>query len=433
MAPARAARRPTSLIRYGSAVMRRVMLTGTAGALLLAGLVVPAPGARGVAFSLSLGDSTLTEVRTSRAVAEGVHHISIVRGSTPAAASQIGTTTKGPWRINVLSIDPKTAAGRIEATYGTDLARTASTSYLVQFARAAAGVNASFFTFAKNPLYPGDPVGLGLYGGKLLSEPEATSTEVDFVINAKTKKALIGRLTWAGSMRHRDTGTRLALEHLNHPPVVPSRCARLSDQTRCTARGDVVHFSAQFGASTPAGYGIEVVLDGSGCPVKISNRRGTSLAVGQTSLQATGKQTRDLLKITKSGCLSRSVKLYDEAKKSITLGPDLYGVAGRYRLTKNGKVVVPRRTNSFFARNPRTIVGTTADGHVLFVTIDGRQPTSVGTTLRETAAVAQSLGMTDAVNLDGGGSTTMAVAGRVVNKPSGGNERSVGDALIYLN
>ena len=108
-------------------------------------------------------------------------------------------------------------------------------------------------------------------------------------------------------------------------------------------------------------------------------------------------------------------------------------MAGRYRLTKNGEVVVPRRTNSFFARNPRTIVGTTADGHVLFVTIDGRQPTSVGTTLRETAAVAQSLGMTDAVNLDGGGSTTMAVAGRVVNKPSGGNERSVGDALIYLN
>ena len=193
------------------------MLTGTAGALLLAGLVVPAPGARGVAFSLPLGDSTLTEVRTSRAVAEGVHHISIVRGSTPAAASRIGTTAKGPWRINVLSIDPKTAAGRIEATYGTDLARTASTSYLVQFARAAAGVNASFFTFGKNPLYPGDPVGLGLYGGKLLSEPEATSTEVDFVINAKTKKALIGRLTWAGSMRHRDTGTRLALEHLNHP------------------------------------------------------------------------------------------------------------------------------------------------------------------------------------------------------------------------
>ena len=424
MAPARPSTRSTP---------RRVILTGTAGALLLAGLVVPTTSARGVSFSLSLGETALAEVRTSRAVAEGVQHVSIVRGKAPASPSQIGTTSKGPWRINVLSIDPKTAGGRIEATYGIDLARTASTSYLVQFANAVAGVNASFFTFSKNPLYPGDPVGLGLYGGKLLSEPAATSTEVDFVINAKTKQALIGRLTWAGSMRNRSTDARLALEYLNHPPVVPPRCAKLSDQTRCTSTGDVVHFSPQFGAATPAGYGIEVVLDRSGCPVKIRTKRGTSLVDGQTSLQATGKQTRDLLKLTKSGCLSQSVKLYDEGKKSIKLGPDLYGVAGRYRLIKDGKIVVPSGTSSFFARNPRTIAGTTADGQVLFVTVDGRQTTSVGTTLRETAAVAHSLGMTDAVNLDGGGSTTMAVAGQVVSKPSGATERSVGDVLIYLD
>lgn len=422
---------PVRALRFSS--MRRVILTGTAGALLVAGLVVPPPRANSVGFSLLLGDSTLAEVRTSRTVARGVQHISIARGSTPALASRMGTTSKGPWRINVLSIDPKTATGRIEATYGIDLARTASTSYLVQYARAVAGVNASFFTFTKNPLYPGDPVGLGLYGGRLLSEPGATRTEVDFVINAKTKKALIGRLTWAGSMRNRRSNARLPLEYLNHPPVVPTRCARMSDQTRCSTKGDVVHFSAQFGRSTPAGYGVEVVLDRSGCPVAIKNRRGTSLLTGQTSLQATGEQTRDLLKITESGCLSQRVKLYDEAKKSITLGPDLYGVSGRYRLLKDGKIVTPSRTGSFFARNPRTIVGTTADGHVLFVTIDGRQTTSVGTTLRETAGVAQSLGMTDAVNLDGGGSTTMAVGGHVVNNPPGGAERSVGDALIYLN
>ena len=424
MAPAPSFRRSTP---------RRVILTGTAGALLLAGLVVPTTPARGVNFSLPLGATTLTEVRTTRTVAEGVQLTSIVRGSTPASPSQINSTINGPWRINVLSIDPRVAGGRIEATYGLDLARTASTSYLVQFANAVGGVNASFFTFSKNQLYPGDPVGLGLYGGKLLSEPAATSTEVDFVINAKTKKSLIGRLSWAGSMRNRSTDARLSLEYLNHPPVVPSRCAKLSDQTGCTSSGDVVHFSPQFGVSTPAGYGVEVVLDRSGCPVKIGKKRGTSLVAGQTSLQATGKQTRELLKITKSGCLGQSIKLYDEAKKSITLDPDLYGVAGRYRLTKGGKVVVPGSTGSFFARNPRTIVGTTADGQVLFVTIDGRQTTSVGTTLRETAAVAQSLGMTDAVNLDGGGSTTMAVAGQVVNQPSGGSERSVGDALIYLD
>jgi exopolysaccharide biosynthesis protein len=51
----------------------------------------------------------------------------------------------------------------------------------------------------------------------------------------------------------------------------------------------------------------------------------------------------------------------------------------------------------------------------------------------ETAAVAHALGMDDAVNLDGGGSTAMSVDGALVNQPSGTSERPVGDALIYVD
>jgi hypothetical protein len=92
-------------------------------------------------------------------------------------------------------------------------------------------------------------------------------------------------------------------------------------------------------------------------------------------------------------------------------------------------------------RHPRTLVAVAARGRRLFlVTIDGRQPGySVGTTLRETARLALQLGATEAINLDGGGSTTMAVArtdsaGRsrydVVNRPSDATgERPVGNAL----
>ncbi|GAA4565608.1 hypothetical protein GCM10023176_14100 [Micromonospora coerulea] len=56
-------------------------------------------------------------------------------------------------------------------------------------------------------------------------------------------------------------------------------------------------------------------------------------------------------------------------------------------------------SGSFFARNPRTIAGTTQDGKIVLATIDGRQTTSVGTAMDETAAVAQALGMHNAVNL----------------------------------
>jgi exopolysaccharide biosynthesis protein len=66
--------------------------------------------------------------------------------------------------------------------------------------------------------------------------------------------------------------------------------------------------------------------------------------------------------------------------------------------------------------------------------VDGRQaPYSDGMTLAELAALMRRLGATDALNLDGGGSTTMVVQGRIVNRPSDQEgERHVGDALAVI-
>ena len=81
---------------------------------------------------------------------------------------------------------------------------------------------------------------------------------------------------------------------------------------------------------------------------------------------------------------------------------------------------------------PRTFIGRSSTGSVLLVTIDGRRPSSVGTTLKETADVALALDMRDAINLDGGDSTTMVAAGEMVSTPSGPDERAVGDALVFV-
>jgi hypothetical protein len=242
----------------------------------------------------------------------------------------------------------------------------------------------------------------------------------------------MGHLGWAGRVQNRQTGQRLTLEYLNHPPRVPADCAGLADQTQCPHPGDLVQFTAEFGAATPSGAGVEVVLDRGGCIVRTFASRGTTLAGAQTSLQATGRDTRQLLDLTHDGCLNTTSVLRDEDGERLTLRPGTYGVNGRYRLTEDGRTVVPDGSGSFFDRNPRTIAGTTTDGTILLVTVDGRQTTSVGTTLEETAAVAQALGMRNAVNLDGGGSTTMSVNGDLVNQPSGSTERAVGDALVYL-
>ncbi len=405
--------------------------TALLGAALLGLTATPTPVSANEA-TLPLGDSDLAESRSIETLTQGVTLTRIVRGTEPAPVDQIGDTPRGPWVVNVLAIDPRQSRGHLAATYGPDLAGVEKTTDLVRESGALAGVNASFFTFTASAEYPGDPVGLGVYGGQLLSEPTGDAAEADLVLDAKNHKMLMGQLQWTGSIRNTQAKTSLPLEYINHPPVVPDACTELPDPTQCADSGDTVRFTPEFAASTPSGPGVEVVLDRRGCVVRTTNTRGTALAPDQTSLQATGRETVDLLAVAQ-GCVKHSSSLQDEAGKKVPLRPGTFAVNGRYRLMKDGQVVAPTDSDGFFARHPRTIAGTTLDGKVMLVTIDGRQTTSVGTTMTETATVAAALGMHNAVNLDGGGSTTMSVDGTLVNQPSGGEERPVGDALVYID
>ncbi|MFE8947252.1 phosphodiester glycosidase family protein [Streptomyces sp. NPDC007856] len=405
--------------------------TLTAAALLL--LLAPPAGRAGAAeATLPLGDPGLAETRTTQTLADGVTLTRIGRGTDPAPADQINTTTRGPWVVDVLTIDPRRARGQMKATYGPDLAHTEKTTDLVRSSGALAGVNGSFFTFTASKDYPGDPVGLGLYDGRLLSVPTGDPTEADFVVDAHGNRALMGWLSWSGSLHNRRTGAALPLKYVDHPPVVPAACAALTDPTQCTVPGDVVRFTPEFADSTPSGAGVEVVLDRRGCVVRTQRARGTHLTPGQTSVQATGADAAALLHTADGGCLRTESVLTDEQGRRLPVRPGLFGVNGRYRLTAHGRILVPAGSGSFFDRNPRTVAGTTREGKVVLATIDGRMTTSVGTTMDETAAVANALQMTDAVNLDGGGSTTMSVEGTLVNHPSGPTERSVGDALVFV-
>jgi hypothetical protein len=108
---------------------------------------------------------------------------------------------------------------------------------------------------------------------------------------------------------------------------------------------------------------------------------------------------------------------------------------GNPTLVRNGRVLAGNvdGTTPFHRRNPRTGVGATADGRLLLVTVDGRQPGhSVGMTLREFAELFVALGAQSANNLDGGGSTTMVLDGTVVNRVSDPQERRVPTAVLVL-
>ena len=79
-------------------------------------------------------------------------------------------------------------------------------------------------------------------------------------------------------------------------------------------------------------------------------------------------------------------------------------------------------------RPPRTAIGHTADGKIVLMVVDGRgSGGSQGVTLDELARLMKGVGCTDALNLDGGGSTAMCVtpSATLLNKPSDGSQRSV--------
>jgi exopolysaccharide biosynthesis protein len=105
-------------------------------------------------------------------------------------------------------------------------------------------------------------------------------------------------------------------------------------------------------------------------------------------------------------------------------------------LSDDGVDVALEMTGFNTNRHPRTLIGATQDDHIMFIVVDGRQPGYAdGMSLFELRSLAHSLGCTDAMNLDGGGSTTLYVAGEgsngVVNRPSGKVERPV-PSIVFV-
>lgn len=87
-------------------------------------------------------------------------------------------------------------------------------------------------------------------------------------------------------------------------------------------------------------------------------------------------------------------------------------------------------------RHPRSAVGKRSDGTVVFVVVDGRLPEAAGVSTTELSLIMSWLGCRDALNLDGGGSSTMVFDGNIVNHPSDNKkfdhqgERVVANAIV---
>jgi hypothetical protein len=363
------------------------------------------------------------------------------------------STARGPWRVQLLTINPDGFRGSLVASFGPDIERRETTSALSQAAGATAATNAGYFVLDPKAGAPGDPAGVGIYNGRLLSE--TVGHRPALVLRESAHRTQIERLRWRGSVQGRH-GRRLILDGIDRVPGLIRNCGGTADDLptarplhdfTCTDADELVEFTPQFGVTTPAGPGAEVVLNRRSRVVEERSSRGVALPAGYRSVQATGNLADDLLSLARVGHRLRlTTGLRGRGHHLVHPGSGVSVVNGGPELVRNGRLHVTPKTDGFVRptepsfyygfsaeRNPRTFAGTDAAGRTLIATVDGRSTASLGTTIVETAAVARALGMREALNLDGGGSTTMVARGQVVNSPSDATgERPVGDALLVL-
>ena len=157
-------------------------------------------------------------------------------------------------------------------------------------------------------------------------------------------------------------------------------------------------------------YGLQIVIE---------NGKATRISYGANRIPQNG------FVIVGAEKNLNSIKDAKKYKLNIKINPEWKDVnhiiSGGPYLIKNGDIYVDmtaQKLGSIGGRNPRTAIGYTRDNHLIMLTADGREGSSIGLTLVELANLMKELGCVNAMNLDGGGSTVMFVKGQVVNKPA---------------
>ncbi|HVE94935.1 MAG TPA: phosphodiester glycosidase family protein [Acidimicrobiales bacterium] len=215
-----------------------------------------------------------------------------------------------------------------------------------------------------------------------------------------------------------------------HTQIVPTDLKGLTADAVNRPRGDgqIVLYTPANGPTTGTNpHGAELVLEGDRIVTNqtvvarmltLVEGGNASISRGRVVLSGHGAGAdalRSLWQRAQSGAVARELMIRVD-----TSAPADTVIGGTPVLVRDGRRFVASTGDAFVTgRHPRTVVGWTKERDVLLVTADGRQPeNSVGMTLPEMADLMVALGAVDALNLDGGGSTTFVAGAQIVNSPS---------------
>ncbi|GAB3988287.1 phosphodiester glycosidase family protein [Actinoallomurus acanthiterrae] len=354
--------------------------------------------------------------------------------------------------VHVGIVDPARFHGSVVADHGSAVAGRMTTSAQARAAGSVLAVNGGFFITSDADGVQGTQSGLAAYRGTL--DAQSAGDRAALILQNGGRRSRVANLVSRASVR--DGAASYAINGINRVPGKIRDCGRPGvsptelprQDFTCTSADDLVLFTPHFGANLPTGAGAQAVLDHGGRVVGVGTGGGGTVPAGGSVLQGIGTAATWLKAHAVIGRrLTVDERVRDSSGKAVPLAGKTGIVSAGPILVRDGRLSIDAATEGFVdpadlsfgyawaeQRQPRTLAGTDARGRLILVTVDGRQPgVSEGATIQEAAELMRGLGAVNALNLDGGGSTAMAVNGTLVNKPSDATgERPVGDTVQVL-
>jgi exopolysaccharide biosynthesis protein len=349
-------------------------------------------------------------------IAPGVEYFQTTRNP------QSKDENKGPWLISALRIDLHIA--RLKFVRALDEGVGLETvSSLATRHHAVAATNGGYFRTTGT--FRGESAGTYVLDGKLLSEPYNDRAAAG-LISAKDGDSLVfGHLKFSAKISNNHSSHDVA--GVNRPP----------------STDELLIFNPEFHKTTlTTSEGVEAVVRNGRVTLVRDHEGSTRIPHDGYVLHATGKAREWVLKNIRRGMrLHFSWQLIPvEPELSARWAPARSIVGGGPMLIKNGQITITNEQEKILPafvsdRHPRTAIAKLNSGKILLLTVDGRQPgVSAGMSLTALSDLLIEFGAVEAINLDGGGSTTMFVRDKVVNKPSDQTgERPVSDAILVFS
>ena len=342
--------------------------------------------------------------RDERVLAAGVTHRTYVLG--------------GPYRADVIRIDRAYSHAELLAWRSGGLQRTTAQvrDAGASVRRVIAAINADFFSFQTTW-----PVGYQVTDGDFV---HATPSARSHMLVGPEGEVFFDRPTYRGYVvSGQDTLRLVGVNRARNGVNAVWYNAHARDRARSDSTGYVIQLRPISGGRAV----VTRLMDGYG-PASVT---APMISVGPRHPKAAA------FRILASGDTLRVDMGFTETPHRTAR--QVLGGGGM--ILENGKPVQELNEtrerlgrNFMTARHPRTLVATNADrSRVWLITIDGRQEASLGMSFAEMADFLLNLGATDALNLDGGGSTAMVIDGEIVNRPSDiTGERAVANVLLLV-